>query len=137
MQYPITGSCQCGQVTYTLLEKPAMVFACHCNECQILSTSNYSITSVIDADKIQFEGQMKDWSRKAESGNTSAAKFCPECGNRLYHFNPAEPDKLKLKLKPAIPADCLDFKPQAHIWTCQKMDWFTIPDDVKQVEKQP
>jgi hypothetical protein len=43
---------------------------------------------------------------------------------------------LKLKLKPSIPSDCMDFKPVAHIWTSEKMKWFDIPDDVKNIEKQ-
>lgn len=137
MQYPINGSCQCGQVTYKLLEKPAMVIACHCNECQILSSSVYSITSVVDSDKIEFNGEMKDWRRPADSGNVSAAKFCTGCGNRIYHYNPENPAKLKLKLKPSIPTDCVDFKPAAHIWASQNMEWFEIPDDVKIVDKQP
>jgi hypothetical protein len=137
MQYPINGSCQCGRVKYKLLEKPAMVIACHCNECQILSSSVYSITSIIDSDKIEFEGEMNEWSRPAESGNVSAAKFCPNCGNRIYHYNPLDPDKLKLKLKPSIPNDCVDFKPASHIWTSQRMEWFDIPDDAKNIEGQP
>jgi hypothetical protein len=136
MQYPVYGSCQCGQVKYKLLEKPSMVIACHCNACQILSTSVFSITSIIDSDKIEFEGEMKEWSRPSDSGNISAAKFCPNCGNRIYHYNPADPDKLKVKLRPEIPLDCVDFKPVAHIWTSKKMEWFDIPDDVRNIKEQ-
>ena len=137
MKYPIQGSCQCGQVTYKLLDKPAMVIACHCQECQILSSSVFSITSIVDADKIEIVGEMNEWSRSSDSGNISAAKFCPNCGNRIYHYNPSAPDKLKLKLKPTIPADCEDFKPAAHIWTSEKMHWFDIPDDTTVILKQP
>lgn len=136
MEYPIHGSCQCGQVRYKLLEKPSMVIACHCQECQILSSSVFSITSIIDSDKIEFMGDMKEWSRSSDSGNISAAKFCPDCGNRIYHYNPAAPNKLKLKLKPTIGASCLDFKPTAHIWTSEKMEWFTIPVSAKVIDKQ-
>ena len=80
---------------------------------------------------------MNEWCRSSDSGNISAAKFCPNCGNRIYHYNPSAPDKLKLKLKPTIPADCEDFKPAAHIWTSEKMHWFDIPDDTTAILKQP
>ncbi len=71
IHYPIKGSCQCGGVSYELLEPPLMVVACHCKECQKLSTSAFSITAMIHEDSIQFSGLMKDWSRSSDSGNIS------------------------------------------------------------------
>ncbi|MGR6870994.1 GFA family protein [Pseudomonas sp. HK3] len=132
--YPITGACQCGGVTYELHEPPALVAACHCKECQKLSTSAFSITAMVDASTVTFKGEMKDWSRKADSGNTSAAKFCPTCGNRLYHYNPQEPNKLKLK--PSTLSDTRIIKPTVHIWVSEKQDWFDIPQGVKTFAKQ-
>lgn len=112
-----------------------MVVACHCKECQKLSTSAFSITAMVNADAVEFEGEMADWSRLAESGNTSAAKFCPTCGNRIYHFNPDEPNKIKLK--PTNLSDTSIIKPSAHVWVSEKQQWFTIPDNVKVFERQP
>lgn len=133
--YPIHGACQCGGVTYTLLASPAMVVACHCKECQKLSTSAFSITAMVDAKDVVFEGVMADWSRPADSGNISAAKFCPTCGNRIYHFNPNQPDAIKLK--PSNLSDTRVIQPTAHAWVSEKQDWFAIPDGVKQFDKQP
>lgn len=73
-KYPIKGSCQCGNVQYELLEEPLFVAACHCKECQKLSTSAFSITAMVRADGVKFKGEMKSWSRIADSGNTSGAK---------------------------------------------------------------
>ena len=131
--YPITGACQCGGVTYELLEPPTLVVACHCRECQKLSTSAFSITAIVDASSMAFKGEMKDWSRNAESGNISAAKSCPTCGNRLYHYNPQEPNQLKLK--PSTLSDTRIIKPTAHIWVSEKQDWFEIPKGVKTCAK--
>lgn len=135
IQYPVKGACQCGGVSYELLKPPAMVVACHCKECQKLSTSAFSITAMINADDIRFSGEMRDWQRKADSGNVSAAKFCPTCGNRIYHYNPADPQKLKLK--PSNLSDTRLIQPTAHIWVSEKQDWFEIPPGVKVVDKQP
>ncbi|MFY0641632.1 MAG: GFA family protein [Bermanella sp.] len=131
--YPIKGACQCGAVTYELLAPPKLIAACHCKECQKLSTSAFSITAMVDASDVRFSGEMKDWSRKADSGNVSAAKFCPDCGNRLYHYNPQEPNKLKLK--PSTLLDTRIIKPTVHIWVSEKQDWFDIPKGVKTCEK--
>ena len=116
--YPIKGACQCGGVTYELLEPPLMVAACHCKECQKLSTSAFSITAMVSANSIKFNGLMKDWSRSADSGNISAAKFCPSCGNRIYHYNPDEPDKIKLK--PSNLSDTRIINPTVHVWVSSK-----------------
>lgn len=78
---------------------------------------------------------MQDWSRQADSGNTASAKFCPTCGNRIYHFNPDEPDKIKLK--PTNLSDTSIIQPTVHIWVSEKQDWFEIPEGVKSFEKQP
>ncbi len=135
IQYPIKGSCQCGEVTYELLAPPLMVAACHCKECQKLSTSAFSITAMVNTDSVKFKGEMKDWSRNSDSGNISAAKFCPSCGNRIYHFNPNEPDKIKLK--PSNLSDTRIINPTVHVWVSEKQDWFQIPDGVKTFDKQP
>ncbi len=133
--YPITGSCQCGQVTYQLLAPPIAVFACHCRECQKLSTSAFSLTALVKAESLIFSGEMKDWERLADSGNRNAAKFCPECGNRIYHFNPDQPDVIKLK--PANLDDTRILNPTTHVWVSEKQAWYQIPEGAIQYDKQP
>ena len=135
MQYPVHGSCQCGGVTYQLLSEPMMVVACHCKECQKLSTSAFSITAMVARDSVKFNGKMTEWRRRAASGNINGAMFCPTCGNRIYHFNPQEPDKIKLK--PANLSDTRMIKPTAHVWVSEKQDWYDIPEGVAVYDKQP
>ncbi len=134
-KYPLHGSCQCGGVSYTLLEAPQMVVACHCKECQKLSTSAFSITAMVNSRSVEFKGEMSQWNRPADSGNISAAKFCPTCGNRIYHFNPAEPEKIKLK--PSNLDDTSIIDPTVHVWLSEKQDWVKIPAGVKTFDKQP
>ena len=136
MEYPIEGACQCGQLTYTLHEAPKMVIACHCTECQKLSTSPFSVTAVIATDAIKFTGEMKEWSRSSDSGNTNNAKFCPDCGNRVFHYNPADTKTIKLKLKPVNLADDSLFQPTVHVWVSEKLSWYEIPKGVKTFDKQ-
>lgn len=131
IQYPIHGACQCGKVTYQLLAAPLMIAACHCRQCQKLSTSAFSITAVVNTVDIKFSGEMHEWSRLADNG----AKFCPSCGNRMFHFNPNDPDKIKLK--PSTLSDTRVIKPNMHIWTSEKQDWFVLPEGVDAFDKQP
>ena len=132
--YPISGSCQCGNVTYQLLAEPSLVIACHCKECQKLSTSAFSITAIVTASDLVIQGELKDWSRMAESGRTAAAKFCPTCGNRIYHYDPDDPDAIKLK--PSNLSDTSIIQPAIHTWVSEKQAWYQIPDGVKTFDKQ-
>ena len=66
---------------------------------QKLSTSAFGLTAMVDAENIVSEGDMQDWSRFADIGNISTAKFCPTCGNRLYHYDPNTPDKENCNLQ--------------------------------------
>ncbi|RHW76226.1 GFA family protein [Colwellia sp. RSH04] len=136
MEYLIEGACQCGQLTYKLFEKPKVVLACHCTECQKLSSSPFSVTAVFDSSAIEFQGELKEWSRSSDSGNRNHAKFCPTCGNRVYHYNPDEPQTIKLKLKPVSLADASIFEPTVHIWVSEKLSWYKIPEGVQIAGKQ-
>lgn len=136
MEYPIKGACQCGQVSYQLHAAPKVVVACHCTECQKLSSSPFSVTAMVDATSIEFEGEMSDWSRPSDSGNTNSAKFCPGCGNRVYHYNPDDAGIFKLKLKPVNMEDDAFFEPTVHLWVSEKLSWYEIPEGVKAIEKQ-
>ena len=137
MKYPIEGSCQCGQVTYTLHKPPKMVQACHCTECRKLSTSPFSVTAIIDVDDIEFRGNLKEWSRVADSGNLNVAKFCPDCGNRIYHYNPAAMETVKLKLIPVNVDDDTVFEPKRHVWVQEKVSWYQLPEGIKLYDTQP
>lgn len=137
MSYLVEGACQCGQVSYKLHEPPKMVLACHCIECQKLSTAPFSVTAIVATEDIEISGELKEWSRLAESGNKNYAKFCPDCGNRVYHYNPDDQSTLKLKLKASSPNDHSVFEPTAHVWVSEKQDWYQIPEGVKVFERQP
>ena len=137
MKSPIIGSCQCGQVTFTVSKAPVTVFACHCRECQKLSGSPFSVTAVLASDAISFQGELSQWCRSSDSGNQNCAKFCPDCGNRVYHFNPDDMSTIKLKLKPVELDDDALFEPLAHVWVSEKLNWYSIPEGVKVFDKGP
>lgn len=135
MEYPLKGSCQCGGVTYELRQPPLAIAACHCRQCQKLSTSAFSITAMVEASAVEFSGEMREWSRVADSGNTTTAKFCPTCGNHIYHYSPCHPDKVMLK--PSTLADTGMIRPTIHVWVREKQDWYSIPAGVQVFETQP
>ena len=134
-KYPISGKCQCGQITYEINKDPLFVGVCHCKECQKLSASAFSMTMLLSHDAINFKGELKIWERPTDSGNINRAFFCSNCGNRIYHINPEHPDVIKLK--PGTLDSTSWLQPQAHFWVSQKQHWVTIEDGIDQHETQP
>ena len=60
MELPITGTCQCRQVSYAISADPMITIACHCQDCQKLSASAFSLTIVIAADSFELKsGELK------------------------------------------------------------------------------
>lgn len=133
--YPKHGSCQCGNIRYTLIQAPLFIACCHCKECQKLSTSAFSITAMITRESLHINGELSHWQRSSDSGRLNAAKFCGQCGNRIYHYDPSHPELLKFK--PSNLDNTSLIRPTKHIWVSQKQDWFTIPEGVEQHLTQP
>jgi hypothetical protein len=95
----------------------------------------FSVSAMVEADALEVTGEFKEWRRVAASGNTSAAKLCPTCGNHIYHFNPDKPEHLMLK--PSTLADTSIINPTIHVWVSEKQNWYRIPDGVQVFETQP
>ena len=47
MKLPQTGGCQCGKIRYEISETPQSVYACHCRDCQRLTSSAFSMGIVV------------------------------------------------------------------------------------------
>ncbi|MFT6221427.1 MAG: hypothetical protein ACJA0C_000830 [Candidatus Endobugula sp.] len=90
-----------------LRKPPVNVSPCHCQE---LSTSLFSVTTIVVAADIEFSGEMHHWERLSEVVNRNVACFCSGCGNRLYQYDPTDVGMVRLKLKPVGLDDCLVLK---------------------------
>ena len=128
MDEPMKGSCQCGQVHYEADAPPVLSLACHCLDCQKLSGTAFSVTLVFKEENFHIDGDLARYEAKADSGSTKIGYFCPTCGNRIYHTDPAMPGSIRLK--PGTLDNAPLTEPQTHVWTSRKQPWVEIPDDV-------
>ena len=44
---PLGGTCRCATIRFKLLATPIMVVACHCRDCQTLTSNAFSITAMV------------------------------------------------------------------------------------------
>src|SRR5690349_7462690 len=81
----VDGQCFCGFVTFEAEIDPAKVELCHCDDCQRISSSAFSI--VVPANPGSFvrtSGELTVFVKTAESGNRRDLAFCPKCGTAVY-----------------------------------------------------
>jgi len=81
----IDGACLCGYVAYEATIDPERCVICHCTDCQVHSASAYGVVVHIVEDGFHLlRGEMKTYTKTADSGTQRALTFCPECGTRIY-----------------------------------------------------
>lgn len=136
MKIPAAGSCQCGQVTYEVTEQPVATVVCHCIDCQKLSAGAFSLSMYLKRTGLRLRsGDLKSWDRRTESGVVAVCWFCPNCGNRIYHENPAAPEIIRLK--PGTLDDPSVLNPLALLWTCRRQTWLQHYAELPAFDKQP
>ena len=136
MEFTETGSCQCGHVGYQITSEPIVTYACHCTDCQVLSTSAFSITMLLKREAFELSsGDLKSIQRPTAAGGIAVCWFCPKCGNRIYHENPDLP--AIIRFKPSTLKNAARFQPEVHIWTCREQPWLSQISDHRRLERQP
>jgi hypothetical protein len=136
VEYPLKGSCNCGFIEYEVTEPFLQQAACHCTQCQKHTQSAFSLVGILNPGTFKLvRGELKKWTKAADSGNRVDCYFCPECGNRIYHENAATPGSARLKLGTLDNTDVID--PQVHVWVSMKQRWFQLPAGVQVFDTQP
>jgi hypothetical protein len=140
MPAPLSGSCLCGAIRYTISaplgSPPAELRACHCTHCQKTSGAGGSVNlpTASDAFKIT-QGTPKRYAAKAASGRTLYRFFCADCGSPIYSQRETNPAMVTLRAGTLDNAG--DMKITAHIWTKSKRPWSYIDPASQQLPGQP
>lgn len=136
MDLPQTGGCQCGAVRYELSAEPLTLYVCHCRECQRQSAAAFGMSLRVPADGFRItRGEPKAWHRPADSGNTVACYFCPDCGTRLYHGAPHRPETVNVR--PGSLDDTGWLAPVGHVWARRAQPWVAVPEGPTTYAGQP
>ena len=134
MDLPQGGGCQCGAIRYEITETPILVYACHCRDCQKLTSSAFSMGLVVAEKAFRRRGvEARSLQRLADSGRTSIRWVCPECGSWIA--GPAKDGAIRVR------AGTLDdtswLRPTRHIWASRKQPWIMFAEGDEVFEKGP
>jgi len=136
MTTPLTGSCLCGAIRYTVDVPITELRACHCTHCQKASGAAGSVNAVIPSAALKItQGTPKRYDAKADSGRTLYRYFCADCGSPIYSQRATAPETAVLRAGTLDSAG--DMKITANIWTRSARPWASIDPASTQFPGQP
>ena len=133
----VNGSCLCGACAWSAEVDPKRIFVCHCDDCQIQSGSAFRTTASIDPASFTLtRGELRTFTKTAESGAGRALAFCATCGTHAYG-GPGDggAGMMSLRLGPLDRRD--ELKPVLQVWCRSKQTWVDELADLPALATQP
>jgi hypothetical protein len=130
----LAGGCACGAIRYRVTEKPLIVHACHCRDCQRHTGSAFVVNLWIERKFVAADYSLpKIYRHTAGTGQPHDIYYCERCGIRLWsHYHAAPGDTLLLR------AGTLDdpaaIAPDVHIFARSKLPWLELPAGARAFE---
>lgn len=119
----VDGSCFCGYLAFEAEIDPATVELCHCNDCQIISSSAFRIVVPAIAGSFRLlAGEPTIYVKTAESGHHRNLAFCPRCGTPIYS-GPADGTSTFFGLRVGALRQRHQLAPQAQYWRRSALPW--------------
>lgn len=136
MATPLTGSCLCGAIRYTIGVPVTELRACHCTNCQKASGAGGSVNAVVPSAAFKItQGTPKRFDSKADSGRTLHRHFCGDCGSPIYSQRATSPETVVVRAGTFDNAEAM--KIAANIWTKSARPWAFIDPASQQFPGQP
>lgn len=122
LRLPAEGGCRCGAVRFRLTAAPILTMACHCQGCQRMTASAYSLSAAIPAEG--FEITRGD-TVIGGAGEPPMHHICEQCGSWLFTKAPGL--DWFVNVRPTMLDDAAWFSPFMETCTSEKLPWATTP----------
>jgi hypothetical protein len=133
---PLTGSCQCGSIKYSVSKAPLVLYACHCTNCQQQTGSAFVLAMAVHEDSLSFTaGEPARFTWISDAGTERYGLFCGDCGGRIA--NGQTPTIGVYSLRAGTLDDASWVRPAGHIWMRSAQPWFRPDVDDVLCDKQP
>jgi hypothetical protein len=107
------------------------VHCCHCLNCQRQTGSAFVINLLIEADRLEVDGDPQAVDVPRDDGSTQRIYRCPACQVAVFSEYGAPAVKF-------VRAGTLDepaaVEPDVHIYTRSKLPWVTLPESAPSFE---
>ncbi|WP_070964359.1 GFA family protein [Vibrio sonorensis] len=120
------GSCLCGSVQFSVTGFDDHAAHCHCSMCRKFHGSAFAtIVEVKGLKWICGEENLKEY----QAPNGTIRTFCQECGSSIG-FRVKGADRREIEIAIAAFDDAIPVKPDAHIYTAYKSNWYPVEDSL-------
>ena len=134
MKLPQTGGCLCRKIRYSIIEKPRLVYTCHCTDCQHITSSAFSLGVALPETAFHLTaGEPRALERIPDSGRLNTRFVCPHCACWVYSL----PRGGVIRVRAGTLDDTSWLHPTRHIWTRSKQPWVTFAEGGEIFEGQP
>lgn len=120
---PVEGGCRCGQVRIRISAPPILTMACHCNGCQKMTASAFSLSAAIPADG--FAVTAGEPVIGGLHGAEAHHYFCPHCLS--WVFTRAEGLDWFVNVRPTLLDPPRWATPYIETFTSEKLSWAATP----------
>jgi hypothetical protein len=127
----IKGSCECGEVTFSVDGPLRPTFACHCTQCRKTSGHYWAATAVLSTHLKLIKDSGLKWYRSSERAQRG---FCVGCGSSLFYQEDGGDST-------SIGAGTLDdlsssaTKIVKHIFMADKGVYYDVADELPQLQR--
>lgn len=128
-----TGGCHCGRVRYQITGESVTSRLCWCSDCQQIA-SNGTANAIFPTVGIAVTGQLTEYNRGADSGNTITWKFCPNCGCHLFAESSGRAGFTVVRIGTLDHPSSV--KPVANIWASSAPEWACLDPQLERIERQ-
>ena len=130
-----TGSCHCGEISYTFSGEPLRQVNCHCKNCQKTSGGPYLANIFVSEDNLLIKGAPMEYQHLADSGNQMTKKFCGNCGAQMFSLGSGRPGIVSIR---GGTIDDLEIiQPAINIFVSSKIPSTPLDENLATYEKMP
>ena len=123
------AACSCEKLRLTAEGEPVRISVCHCLACQRRTGSVFGFQARFRAEKVQIEGEHREYVRIADHGEARTFSFCPECGATVFYTIESQPGLI------AVPvgafADPTFPEPRVSVWESRMHPWVGLPEAIE------
>jgi len=131
-----TGSCLCGEVSYSFNESSVIsAHHCHCKDCQKSTGSGKATIVMIPENALQMKGEIKIYTVTGTDGSHVTRGFCESCGSPLISYI-EEMQGIRL-IKAGSLDDSSWLKIDSNFWSSTAREWSPVDETLHSFIKNP